>query len=79
MLALLALSLAACPLGRGSAKLGETCDHNNGCADARCEANLCTKACKSDADCSPAAVKMVCKGNLKTDTNPEAWGVCAAP
>lgn len=75
----LATALTACPLGRGSKKIGEQCSANNDCAEARCEANLCTKACKTDADCATAAVKMNCKGNVKTDLNPEAYGVCATP
>lgn len=70
--------LAGCPLGRGSKKLGEKCAANNDCADARCEADVCTAACKADADCASAAVKMACKGNSKSATNAEGWGVCAA-
>ncbi len=78
LLLLVVASLTACPLGRGSKKLGEKCDSNNDCAAARCEAQLCTTVCKTDADCAGAATKMACKGNTKSDTNPEANGACAA-
>lgn len=77
LLATMSLTLAACPLGRGSKKLGEACASSNECEGARCQASLCTSACKSDADCSPASVRMKCEGNTKSATNPEAWGVCA--
>jgi hypothetical protein len=76
-LALLAGVLAACPLGRGSKKIGEKCAANNDCAGARCEALVCTTSCQSDTDCAAATVKMACKGNEKSATNPEGRGACA--
>jgi hypothetical protein len=77
VLVLLATTLAACPLGRGSKKLGEKCAAHNDCANARCEALVCTTVCQSDADCSAAAVKMTCKGNEKSATNPDGKDACA--
>ena len=75
----LVAALSACPLGRGSKKLGEKCSSANDCAQASCHDQLCTASCKTDADCAAAATKMVCKGNVKSDVNPEAKGTCAAP
>jgi hypothetical protein len=78
-LALLAMTaaLVACPAGHGHKKIGETCAANNDCADVHCEAKVCVKACKTDADCAVAAVPMTCTGNTKTATNPDAYGLCS--
>ena len=73
----LALTLAGCPLGRGSKKLGDPCNHNNECAGARCASGMCTTACKSDAECATPSVKLVCKGMPASD--PQAYGVCDRP
>ncbi len=78
MCLLLALALAGCPLGHGSKKIGEKCTANNDCAEVHCLASMCVKACKTDNDCAEAAVKMTCTGNVKSETNPEAYGLCSA-
>ena len=36
---LLVATLAGCPLGRGSKKVGEKCADNNECAQAHCQAS----------------------------------------
>jgi hypothetical protein len=73
----MAAALVACPAGHGQKKIGEKCTANNDCADVHCEAQVCVKACKTDADCAGGAVKMTCTGNTKTPTNPDAYGLCA--
>lgn len=78
-LAAMVASVAACPLGRGSKELGETCERNTDCANAMCPDKVCSKSCKADADCAPAKVKMICKGNAKTESNKEGNGRCAVP
>ncbi|MBL8606924.1 MAG: hypothetical protein JNL38_06375 [Myxococcales bacterium] len=65
-LGLVALTVAGCPLGRKSAELGEECASANDCpmgtTGLMCSGQgvggkkFCTKACTSDADCTPSKV-----------------------
>lgn len=59
-----ALMLAGCVLGRGCGELGDSCKNDNSCRNARCQGGICTKICKTDADCAGSPAKLVCKSDV---------------